>query len=592
MLFAARGTSDHAALYAKYLTEIQLGLPAGLASPSTLTVYGSRPDLSRRAVRRGEPVRRLARPGRLGYRGPRLRRAHRGRHQRSVLGPGRRPPSSASTCTPDPSARSPRPRRYTPNCSRCGCCWSGRTARPRCRTPPRRRWLTGGRDAAAPRYRFADRLITTARGYSYPTAREAALKLMETSYVSAQAFSAADLLHGPLAMIDSGIPVIAVVSPGRGGAAMSAALDRLDATGADVLRVGPSGDVPVSRPTASPRNCCRSWRSCRCSSWPGGWRWIAAPTPTSPAAWPRSPARGEPRPAADRRGRRPAARRRAARRAGRAGRAATRSRPAAELLAERLRAGGRVVFVGAGTSGRIAVAEAAELPGTFGLDRARRAGPGRRRAAQRAPISDEDDLAGAQHDLAELAITAADVLVAVAASGSTPYTLLLAEQARAAGAAVIAVVNVAASPLAAVADVAIEVEVGRGGAARLDPPHRRHRAEGRAQRAHHRRDGAPRPRARRPHGRRRAGQRQAAQSRRRDRRRDRRLRSADRRRRPDRVRRQRARRRPAPRARARSRRGQGAGRRARVAARRARRRCAGSLGSGATDGPRIGAGHP
>jgi glucosamine--fructose-6-phosphate aminotransferase (isomerizing) len=89
-------------------------------------------------------------------------------------------------------------------------------------------------------------LITTARGYSYPTAREAALKLMETSYVSAQAFSAADLLHGPLAMIDSGIPVIAIVSPGRGGSAMSAALDRLGATGADVLRVGPSGEVPIA----------------------------------------------------------------------------------------------------------------------------------------------------------------------------------------------------------------------------------------------------------------------------------------------------------------------------------------------------------
>src|SRR5436305_14236057 len=45
VLFAARGTSDHAALYGKYLAEIRLGLPAGLASPSSLTVYGARPDL-------------------------------------------------------------------------------------------------------------------------------------------------------------------------------------------------------------------------------------------------------------------------------------------------------------------------------------------------------------------------------------------------------------------------------------------------------------------------------------------------------------------------------------------------------------------
>ena len=45
VLFVARGTSDHAALYAKYLTEINHGLPAGLVSASTMTVYGARPDL-------------------------------------------------------------------------------------------------------------------------------------------------------------------------------------------------------------------------------------------------------------------------------------------------------------------------------------------------------------------------------------------------------------------------------------------------------------------------------------------------------------------------------------------------------------------
>src|SRR3954453_122986 len=44
-LLAARGSSDHAALYAKYLIEVLLGLPAGLVSPSTVTLYGARPDL-------------------------------------------------------------------------------------------------------------------------------------------------------------------------------------------------------------------------------------------------------------------------------------------------------------------------------------------------------------------------------------------------------------------------------------------------------------------------------------------------------------------------------------------------------------------
>src|SRR3989440_3036225 len=46
VVFTARGTSDHAALYAAYLTEIRLDIPAGLASPSAVTLYGARPDLA------------------------------------------------------------------------------------------------------------------------------------------------------------------------------------------------------------------------------------------------------------------------------------------------------------------------------------------------------------------------------------------------------------------------------------------------------------------------------------------------------------------------------------------------------------------
>jgi N-acetylmuramic acid 6-phosphate etherase len=73
---------------------------------------------------------------------------------------------------------------------------------------------------------------------------------------------------------------------------------------------------------------------------------------------------------------------------------------------------------------------------------------------------DEDDLGLAEADLAALGVTDSDVLVAVAASGRTPYTLAMAEAARAATAVVIAVVNEPASPLAALADVSVELEVG------------------------------------------------------------------------------------------------------------------------------------
>lgn len=131
---------------------------------------------------------------------------------------------------------------------------------------------------------------------------------------------------------------------------------------------------------------------------------------------------------------------------------------AAELLARCWRAGGRLVFVGAGTSGRIAAAEAAELPGTFGLDPERVLG--RIAGGSSSTDSAEDDVDAAAHDGAEIAFTAADVLIAVAASGSTPYTLALADAARAGGAAVVAVTNVATSQLAERAQVSVAVAVG------------------------------------------------------------------------------------------------------------------------------------
>src|SRR5699024_5357215 len=95
----------------------------------------------------------------------------------------------------------------------------------------------------AQRYRFVQRLVTTARGYSYPTAREAALKLMETCYLSAQAFSGAELLHGPLAMVQPQVPVFTVVPGGLGGRAMAPVMPRIEAQGAEMFCVGTADAV-------------------------------------------------------------------------------------------------------------------------------------------------------------------------------------------------------------------------------------------------------------------------------------------------------------------------------------------------------------
>jgi N-acetylmuramic acid 6-phosphate etherase len=131
---------------------------------------------------------------------------------------------------------------------------------------------------------------------------------------------------------------------------------------------------------------------------------------------------------------------------------------AADLVASRWPAGGRLVFVGAGTGGRLAWTQAAELPGTFGLPRERVLA--RVAGGLGSTDDDEDDVAGADRDLAELRLGAGDVVIAVAASGSTPYTVAVARAAAAAGADVIALVTTSGTPLGEASHVVVETPVG------------------------------------------------------------------------------------------------------------------------------------
>ena len=85
VLLTARGTSDNAALYAKYLLEILLGKPCGLTSMSTTTAYGAQARPDRRPRHHRQPVRRLSRPGGLHQGRPRGRRDHARRHQQLRL---------------------------------------------------------------------------------------------------------------------------------------------------------------------------------------------------------------------------------------------------------------------------------------------------------------------------------------------------------------------------------------------------------------------------------------------------------------------------------------------------------------------------
>lgn len=135
---------------------------------------------------------------------------------------------------------------------------------------------------------------------------------------------------------------------------------------------------------------------------------------------------------------------------------------AVDLLAAAYDRGGRLLLLGAGTSGRLAVQEAVEVPGTYGIPaeriQARVAGGGAGHLVGSDEAEDDSELGRA--DIASLAVGPLDALIAVAASGRTPYTCAAAAQARELGAGVVTVTNLAGSALAALADVAIEVPVG------------------------------------------------------------------------------------------------------------------------------------
>ena len=104
---------------------------------------------------------------------------------------------------------------------------------------------------------------------------------METSYVAAQAFSGADLMHGPMAMLQESSAVLAFVNHGTGGRAMQPVLQRLRELETSLTTIG-VGDLPLPETDeALARHC---WRSCRCSCSRTAWLSPGASTRTNLAA--------------------------------------------------------------------------------------------------------------------------------------------------------------------------------------------------------------------------------------------------------------------------------------------------------------------
>ena len=247
VMLNARGTSDHAAQYFKYYLEIKMGLPVGLSSPSVFTAYevtpeyhdvawisvsqsGGSPDLV-------EATEKARAAGCLTV---------------AVTNVPDSPLGHASELNIDVVAGPEKAVAATKSFTNqllalylLGDAWNGGDGSLARTVPEYAQQALQNNNATqiAERYRFADKMIVTGRGYAYPIAREGALKLMETTYLAAQPFSSADLMHGPMAMVDPSHPVIAIVPEGTGGEAIQPVLDRLQENHADVLVVGDQARV-------------------------------------------------------------------------------------------------------------------------------------------------------------------------------------------------------------------------------------------------------------------------------------------------------------------------------------------------------------
>jgi glucosamine--fructose-6-phosphate aminotransferase (isomerizing) len=253
-MLAARGTSDNAALYAKYLLEVTLGVPAALASPSAFTLYDSEMKLD------GVLVIGVSQSGES-------------RDVLEVISKSKELGAATVSVTNDESSAIAEAadhhlflragkeesvaatKTYTASLlvlyllveALNGAEAPGAEVR---ELPELARAVLEAGWRGTERYRYADHLVVTSRGYNLATAQEGALKLMETSYVVAHAFSAADLRHGPIAMIGQDFPVVAIVPPGRAREGMSALVENLRERGAEVAVIS-DDETLTSRAPAS-----------------------------------------------------------------------------------------------------------------------------------------------------------------------------------------------------------------------------------------------------------------------------------------------------------------------------------------------------
>jgi N-acetylmuramic acid 6-phosphate etherase len=135
---------------------------------------------------------------------------------------------------------------------------------------------------------------------------------------------------------------------------------------------------------------------------------------------------------------------------------------AVDVIVQGMRNGGRLIYAGAGSSGRMAVLDAAECPPTFGISKKQMQAliAGGRRAVTGAVEGAEDSVRNAERDLREKKLTSNDIVVGIAASGTTPYVIEALKYAQKRRATTVAITSNRRMPVARLAKIVIAPEVG------------------------------------------------------------------------------------------------------------------------------------
>ncbi|HUO28783.1 MAG TPA: SIS domain-containing protein [Bryobacteraceae bacterium] len=252
IVLAARGTSDNAALFGRYLLEVTTGIPVSLAAPAIYTLYNARVDY------RDALVVAISQSGESTDTNLVLERA---REQGALtIGITNEASSTLAKLAEHVfQVRAGKERSVAATKTYTGqvlmlyllaYALGGRIRIDDLRRLPARAesalQLESGIRELSGRYRFMDHAVVVGRGLNYSNAFEFALKMMETCYVVAERFSSADFLHGPIAMVEPNFPVFVFAPPGATWLSIEETMDRVKHLKAETVVITDAGNTEAA----------------------------------------------------------------------------------------------------------------------------------------------------------------------------------------------------------------------------------------------------------------------------------------------------------------------------------------------------------